>query len=444
MTPTAEEKFYRRLPLYRLLAAAAIATVVITCCAQQILRRDGDPELFVHAARLLLRGQDIYTIPNPHGSYYYYPPFFAFLNIPLTLMPAWAVTVLWTLASVALLGWSVAAFYAGMTRRPFFSLDVRTRWVVCFFSTILSARFIILHLRFGQTNIFMLALVVLGLRWLAADEKLRAGAAIALSIVLKLVTLPFGFWFLARRSWRVLLGMILGGLLGVALPALAVGVGRDVDYHREWVESVALSNAPGTGNWAGIGNISPRAEADRLFLRTDAFEYGGKFYRVTVAELPPAIVRLIGQLIMLCVVLAIVIYAVRFRNAPELVSNWGGFALVFSLIPSFSTVTEIPHLVLLIPAHIYVVHLWHVRRLDDRLFRGLVVASFVLTTLTTGTFCGLFLSRMLSALGFIGLGVLLLTASIFRAAVSLRREAEANERSNSSEGDVAYLSSIGT
>jgi Glycosyltransferase family 87 len=432
-----EERFYRRLPLYRLVAAALVAVAVVTCCAQQILRRDGDPELFVFAARLLLRGQDIYITPNPHGSYYYYPPLFAFLNIPLTLLPAWVVTVLWTLGSVALLGWSTAAFYGGMTGRPFFSIPVKTRWAVCFFSTLLTARFIILHLRFGQTNIFVLAMVVLGLRWLTSGREVRAGAAVALSVVVKLVTVPFGFWFLARRSWRVLLGMILGGVLGVALPALAVGVARDVGYHREWVESVLLSNAPGTGNWAGIGNISPRAEADRLFLRTDAFVYKGKLYRVTLVELPASVVRLVGQLFMLCVVLAIVLYSVRFRRAPELVSQWGGFALVFSLIPSFSTVTEIPHLVLLMPAHIYVVHLWYVRGLKDRLFRGLVVASFVLTTLTTGTFCGVFMSRVLAALGFIGLGVLLLSAAIFRAAVCLRNDEEANaraERDDSTDG----------
>src|SRR5205085_12638332 len=90
-----------------------------------------------------------------------YPPFFAFLNIPLTLLPAWSVTVLWAVASVALLGWSMAIFYGGMMGRPFFSLPAKTRWVVCFFSTLLTARFIILHLRFGQSNVFVLALAVL-------------------------------------------------------------------------------------------------------------------------------------------------------------------------------------------------------------------------------------------------------------------------------------------
>jgi len=381
------------------------------------VRRDGDPELFVHAARLLMRGQDIYITPTPHGNYYYYPPFFAFLNIPLTLLPAWAVTVLWALASVALLGWSVAAFYGGMTERPFFSLPARTRWVVCFFSTLLTARFIVLHLRFGQTNIFVLALAVLGLRWLAREHRVRAGLATGLSMAVKLTTLPFGFWFLARRGGRVLLGMLLAGLIAAALPALVVGFKQDADYHREWVERVALENAPGTGNWASNGNISLRAQADRFFLKTDAFGYKGRLYRVTLVELPAAIVRLVGQLLMLSVALAIVLYAVRFRRAPELVSRWGGYAFVFSLIPNFSTVTEIPHLVILLPAYVYVVHLWHVLRVEDRAFRALVVLSFILTTLTTKTFCGEFLGRLFASLGVINLGMLLLSAAIFRAAV---------------------------
>ncbi|HEX3559737.1 MAG TPA: glycosyltransferase family 87 protein [Pyrinomonadaceae bacterium] len=395
--------------------------MVVTCCAQQILRRDGDPEVFVLAARLLLRGQDIYLTPTPHGRYYYYPPFFACLNIPLTYLPVGAVIVLWALASVGLLGWSMAAFYSGMTGRTFFSLPSKTRWAVCLFSIILSARFIILHLRFGQSNIFVLALAVLGLTWLTRKQRVRGGAALALSIVLKLTTLPFGFWFAARRSGRVLLGMLLGGLFGVMLPALIVGVRQDVSYHREWVETVALSNEPGTGNWANSGNVSLRAQADRFFLPVDAFEYRGRMYRVTLFEPPGAFVRLVGQLLMLSVALVIGLYAVRFRRAPELISRWGGFAFVFSLIPNFSPVAEIPHLVLLLPAYLYVVHLWHVQRLRDRTFRTLVVLSFVCTTLTTNIFVGMFFSRLLTSVGFISLGMLLLSAAIFRAATCLRR-----------------------
>jgi hypothetical protein len=416
VSASAGDKFRRRLPLYRLLAAGSACVAVIICSVEQIWRGDGDPEVFVLAARLLTHAQDIYGVPTPHGSYYYYPPFFAFLNIPLIPLPLWALFPLWAAASVGLLGWSMAAFYGAVAGRPFFSIPARVRWVVCFYSTLLCARFIILHLRFGQTNILVLALAVLGLVWLSRGRRVGSGVALGLSMAVKLTTLPFAFWFLARRGGRVLAGIALGGLFAAALPALVVGVEKDVEYHRAWVERVALSNAPGTGNWGSNGNVSLRAQADRFFLPIDAFEYKGRLYRVTVAELSPGVVRLLGHLFMLCVAVTIGAYALRYRGAPELVSRWGGFALVFSLAPNFSTVTEIPHLVLLLPAYVYVVHVWYVEKAGGRLFRGLVILSFVFTTLTTQTFCGVFLGRLFASLGFINWGMLLLSAAIFRAA----------------------------
>jgi hypothetical protein len=413
------DNFAKRLAVYRLVSGALISIAVIICSLQQIWRRDGDPYLFLDAARRFMHGQDLYTVTGPHGNYYYYPPFFAFLNIPLTVLPEAAVIVLWMLASVWLLGWSMVAFYSGMTGQRFFSLPARTRWVVLFFSTLLTARFTILHLRFGQTSILVLALAVLGLTWLTKKHDVCAGMALGLSIVVKLITLPFVFWFLARRGGKVLMGIALGGLIGVMLPALVVGVSKNVQYHREWVQQVALANSPGTGAWAGIGNISLRAQADRFFLKVPAFAYKNKLYNVTIVVLPVPIVRLMGQLAMLCVALAIGFYAIRFRKAPQLVSQWGGFAFVFSLIPSFSPVAEIPHLVLLVPAYIYVVHVWYFRLTTDRLFRSLVLLSFVFTTLTTKGLWGQFLGGVLASVGVVSWGMLLLSGAIFRAAVCI-------------------------
>jgi hypothetical protein len=439
--PTSDN-FIRRLPLYRLLAAALILVAVCICSVQQIWRRDGDPYLFLDAARRFMHGQDLYLLTGPHGNYYYYPPFFAFLSIPLTAIPETMVVVLWALASVCLLGWSMVAFYGGMTGQRFFSLPARTRWVVFFISTLLTARFTILHLRFGQTNILVLALAVLGLSWFTRKHDVHAGVAIGLSIAVKLTTLPFVFWFLARRSGKVMLGIALGVLIGAMLPALIIGFNKNVDYHREWVQQVALANSPGTGSWAGIGNISLRAQADRFFLNVPSFAYKNKLYGVTIVALPVPIVRLMGQLAMLCVALAIGFYAIRFRKAPELVSEWGGFAFVLSLIPNFSLVAEIPHLVLLVPAYIYVVHVWYFRLTTDRLFRSLVLLSFVFTTLTTKGIWGQFAGGVLASLGVVSWGMLLLSAAIFRAATCMERtlpasllparanEQEATQRSN--------------
>lgn len=412
------DKFQRRLPKYRVLATALIVTTIAVCSVEQIwyVHWGGDPRVFVHAARLLLQGGDVINVPDQFGLYYVYPPFFAFLNIPLVFLPIEVVIVLWTVASVILLGWSMAAFYAGMIERPFLSLPARTRWVVCSLTLLLTARFVFFHLQGGQSNIFVLTLAILGLVSLSRKQPFRAGVAIGLSLILKIITLPFGFWFLARRSGKVIAGIVLGCLIGVMLPAVVVGPQKDFYYHQEWVEKVLMTNAAVTNESSGIGNLSPRAQLARFFQHITAFEYHGHTYQFTIVALPAPVVRLLGWFLMFVIALAIGWYAVHYRNAPTLVSEWGGYALVFSLIPSFSTWTEVHHLVLLIPSYLYVVHLWYGREVTDRWFKVLVVLSFVLLTLTTKMFFGVFLSRVMTSLGFINLGMLFLSAAIFRAA----------------------------
>jgi hypothetical protein len=211
------------------------------------------------------------------------------------------------------------------------------------------------------------------------------------------------------------------------LPALVVGFRQNVRYHREWVETVALANVPGSGSWSGIGNVSVRAQLERFFLKVPAFIYRNKSYSVTIVEWPVPIVRLLGHLALLCIALAIGFYAVRFRNAPPLVARWGGYAFVFSLIPNFTIVAEIPHLVLLLPAYLFVVHVWYFRLTNDWLFRVLVLLSFVFATLTTKGFCGQYLGGMLAAVGVVSYGMLLLSAAVFRAAVCIGKEAFGHE-----------------
>jgi hypothetical protein len=70
--------------------------------------------------------------------------------------------------------------------------------------------------------------------------------------------------------------------------------------------------------------------------------------------------------------------------------------------------------VLLLPAYIYVVHIWYSIQLKDKVFRALVVASMALLNFTV--FFGEFLSRAFAAGGCYALGALLLSAAIFRAA----------------------------
>ena len=292
---------------------------------------------------------------------------------------------------------------------------------------LLTARFIVFHLQGGQSSIFVLALAVLGLRLFSRKREWLAGAALGFSMVLKIIAVPFGFWFLAKLRARVLAGIVLSCLIGILLPAVVVGPQKDFYYHKEWFEKVFVTNALVSGVPSGIGNLSPRAQLGRFFQKSTPFEYHGRAYQFTIVELSPRVISLLGWLLAFAIALVIICYAVRYQKAAPLISEWGGYALVFSLIPSFSTWTEVHHLVLLVPSYLYVVHLWYSGRITDRWFRMFVVLSFVFLTLTTRTFCGVFLSQVMTSLGLINYGMLLLSAAIFRAAQCSQKWTDTDE-----------------
>ena len=102
-----------------------------------------------HAGKLLVSPpNDLYLSPvPPHNNYYYYPPFFAVLCLPLNLLPEWLLLVIWAIASVAALAWSLCAFYSAMAAREFFNIDVRRRWLVIGTAAIFILRPAVDHLR---------------------------------------------------------------------------------------------------------------------------------------------------------------------------------------------------------------------------------------------------------------------------------------------------------
>ena len=416
--------FEKLVNLYRVLAVITILSVIFFASAKLIKNPivKGDLQVYLHAARLLLAGNNPYLIPVPLSNYFYlYPPLLAFLFIPLLSIPINTVVVLWCLLNVLLIGWVMKAFYELISGTPFFHIPRKTLWVVCFFALLPSFRFIFSNLSYGQSNIVMLALAVLGLVYWQKRKEVAGGAAIGFSIAIKLFTLPLAVWFAARRNLRVTLGIAAGVLIGLLLPALLLGFHKNLEFLDYWVKNVVLYNDLTNAKWGGlhINNLSLEAQLYRFFTDTVSFEYGGRAYYLTLFTLPAGMIHIISRLIVVAVAGAVLLYALIYRNRIALVAHWGGIALTFSLVPLFATVMQKHYLVLLLPAYIYVVHLWYSVHLKDKVFRGLVVASMAVLTFISAAFCGEFLSRVFAASGCHALGVLLLSAAIFRAAACL-------------------------
>lgn len=413
----------------RALAVAIVLLIVFVSVGKQLRREQsrGDVEVYVHAARLVLAGQDIYATPESRGQLYYlYPPLLAVLVIPLVPLPGEAVILLWCLLNIFLAWWVVAAFYAAMTKESFFALPVRTRWIISFFSLLLSLRSILYHLDLAQANIAVMAVAVFGLWLLKRDRKLWAGALIGASVVLKVLTLPLLPLLVGRREWRLLAGVVAGIVAALLLPALFVGFERNLSYLDYWFNHVLLSSDLHRNiHWPVKFNYSLASHLYRFFGDAPAFEHNGHLHYFTLFRLSNGTLHQLGRLITLLTAGVIAFYGARYRRASELVGLWGGVALAFSLVPVFSPVAQKHYYVMLLPAHVYVVHLWFRLGLKDRWFRGLVVASFVVSTLSTNLF-GYLPGAVVSNLGGLAGGAILLAAAIFRAAHRLTEEQDAD------------------
>jgi len=410
------------LDVYRILAAITVITVIVLTSAKLInhpLARP-DIEVYLHAANVILGGNNPYLTGMRTGVFYYlYPPLFALLFIPFTLLPINVTVVVWCVLNVLLLGWAMKVFYESLAGEPFFEIPIRTRWTISFFALLPTFRFIYSHLAFGQSDIVVLALVVLGLVWLQKDRRLAAGAAIGISIAIKLISLPFAIWFAARRNLRVTLGIACGLLAGLLLPALLVGFGKNSQFLNYWFRNVLLYSDLRNTYWPFHDNFSLHAQLYRFFSNSVAFIYNGQPYHLTLFVLPLATLRILEYLVVAVVAGLVVLYAVLYRNHGVLIEHWGGIALTFSVVPLFPTVLQKHYLVLLLPSYIYVLHLWYSVHLQDKVFRGLVAASMAVLTLISAAFSGEFLNEVFATGGCYPLGVLLLSASIFRAASRL-------------------------
>jgi hypothetical protein len=412
--------FEKLVNLYRVLAVITVLSIIFFASAKLIRNPVAKPDLevYLHAASLILGGNNPYLTPIPAGVFFYvYPPLFAVLFIPFTFIPINIVVVLWCVLNVLLIGWSMKTFYELINGTSFFEIPAQTRWAVCSFALLPTARFIFNHLSFGQSNIVMLALAVLGLAYWARNRQVTGGVAIGFSIVTKVISLPLAIWFAAKGNVRVTMGIALGLLAGLLLPALLLGFGKNLEFLDYWVRHVVLYSDLRDIKTPMHVNLSLQAQLYRFFSDTVAFEYDGKPYYLTLFTVPAETLHLAGRLIVILVAGTLAGYALKFRKQGALVSQWGGMALAFSLMPLFATVMQKHYLVLLLPAYIYVVHLWYSIQLKDKVFCALVVASMVLLNFTV--FCGEFLSRAFAAGGCYALGVLLLSAAIFRAAVLL-------------------------
>ena len=201
-----------------------------------VLTGPGDFAGYVAVGELVLQGEDIYQLRLNT-----WPPVYSVLFVPFALL----ARIDLRLAAAVWLGLSVVFFYGALalTLRLVYSERlglsggdgvVGVASVTALAPIVLTHRFI--HANFGhlQINILILLLSLLGCVWLTRRRSFAGGAIIGIAAAIKVFPI-FLFPYLAwKRWWRAFAAAVLaGGLLSLS-PLLVFGFGRFWRYVHAW------------------------------------------------------------------------------------------------------------------------------------------------------------------------------------------------------------------
>lgn len=229
--------------LIGLLVAAVFAGLLIRYLDRVPKRHYCDFRVYHHAAQDILAGKDIYFRETMEITPFKYSPFFAFLFVPLGMLPiklaAAAFFSLNVLLTAGLFRLAVDITRVGKDLSPGGGKKMDLLYGL---SVFFLARYVILVWDSGQVSILMCVLVLAGLYFLDRRRDMAAGALLAAAILIKYTPAIFLSYFLVRRQFKVVAWTIVFAILWLVLPALAVGVQKEIGYISSWIPSIVQTS----------------------------------------------------------------------------------------------------------------------------------------------------------------------------------------------------------
>ena len=250
----------RRAPLATILAGILLVLVVGAMLwgrlYEHIEFRMVDLDVYRSAGQSLLQGRPLYQYltPVPQLLPFTYPPFSAIVAVPLALMGAEVTNWVWTLGSLAVLGWLVLVAFRPLVRR--FSAPVRPLVVAVAIAAMAWTEPVRDCFYFGQVGIFLAALCLLDCA--LPQTRWPRGMMIGLAAAIKLVPgvfIPY-LWLTGRRRAAV---VAASWFVGASVAAAIAMPSASKEY---WTNAIFDSNRLGSN--AGTSNQSIRG----LLLRS--------------------------------------------------------------------------------------------------------------------------------------------------------------------------------
>jgi hypothetical protein len=321
----------------RVLAFAALGALALLLGVRAARRpNDGDLVVFYKVCARVGQGLDLYHHregPDPgKPTAYIYPPPFAVLFYPLTLLPFALLRGLWCAVGVLA---AARALWLALDLLPRPPPDTKLGLPLAL-GVLFWLRYAWSDLGHGQVNLLVAWLTLEGAHAVEGGRDLRGGAWLAAAITFKVTPAIVLAYYLTRRRWRVAQGAALVGALLLLSPALVFGFGTNLEYLWRFVSEVTGWNArfhAFVGNNAALPGLLARLLAGT----GDA----GQALRPLWGSLDPHSVLWGCRGVSALVLVATLGLAWRARGVRSL-------ALVLAAVPLISPIAWKPHLVVLI------------------------------------------------------------------------------------------------
>ena len=360
-----------------------------------------DFRVYYKAGQDILKGKNIYTRESEEITPFKYSPFFALAFVPLSLLPIKAsAAVFFTFNFILTCLFFNLSFHLAESSMSAFSLSHRVRLLIFGLTILCSLRYILLVWDSGQVSILMCTMVLIALHFLSKDKVAWAGAFLASSILIKYTSAIFVPYLFIQRRFKLVFWIILSVGLFLLLPALVVGLQKNVLYLSSWIPSI-ISTSFDKLSFIDSKNQSIYSMLLRFLSQTQ--------FNVQVLPLSFGQVLLLGKLVALLMFLVALIPG-RSKPRDAAVNS----ALLMACMSLFNPNGWMLNFVSLVPAYMLLIHATVVNKGKDKYILLSLIAAFILTNITSKDLTGVSAENLGCIYSFTTLGALIIYSALLK------------------------------
>jgi hypothetical protein len=357
-----------------------------------------DYEVYYSAANSFLRGDAVYGIPYGLGSgYYKYSPFALLVFAPFSLLPFYVAKVFhFVILSICITTTIILSYKLIISNFPLKN-NIKNPNLLLFLIFLPLIPNIYTELHLGNINSALLLIFIIALLYLMKGKDLKAGLLLALGILIKphfLIFLPF---LLFRKKFNCFIYTVIGIIAGLLLPSLFIGMGHNVELHKQWLTTMQIHNNSLISGQDTLFSWLYRGVGHFFFI--DTLQYDKIFGMLVLA-------------IIAFVILALLIIDLKKENSDKSMQDNKTKNFIFeyfillAIIPNI-TVTDSEHFLLSIPLIAFIV-IYLFKKSENLIFKIFAIILLFIYGMNMREVVGKNISAYFTEYGILGLANILI------------------------------------